>query len=96
MPNNAFLLTMEPLVFTFYFSIEGYNVFITMEFFPQIDVVVAKSTLDLFDQDTQGLPKVNTFLNLFNNWLLDHQFNFTLPLEKKKISCIIVTGLLIY
>ena len=38
-----------------------------MEFFPQIDVVVAENTLDLFDQDTQGLPKVNTFLNLFNN-----------------------------
>ena len=67
MPNNPFLLTMEPLVFTFCFSIEGYNVFITMEFFPQIDVVVAENTLDLFDQDTQGLPKVNTFLNLFNN-----------------------------
>ena len=58
---------MEPLIFTFCFSIEGYNVFVTMEFSPQIDVVVAKSTLDLFDQDTQGLPKVNTFLNLFKN-----------------------------
>ena len=52
MPNNPFLLTMEPLVFTFCFSIEGYNVFVTMEFFPHIDVVVAESTLDPFDQDT--------------------------------------------
>ena len=67
-----------------------------MKFFPQIDVVVAENTLDLFDQDTQGLPKVNTFLNLFNNWLLDHQFKFTLLLEKFFFSCIIVTGLLIY
>ena len=52
MPNNPFLLTMEPLVFTFYFSIEGYYVFVTMEFFPHIDVVVVESTLDPFDQDT--------------------------------------------
>ena len=32
-----------------------------MEFFPQIDVVVAESTLDTFDQDTQELLEVNTF-----------------------------------
>ena len=67
MPNNPFFLTMEPLIFTFCFSIEGYNVFVTMKFLHRIDVVVAKSTLDPFDQDTKGLPKVNTFLNLFNN-----------------------------
>ena len=61
MPNNPFLFTMEPLVFTFCFSIKGYNVFVIMEFFPQIDVVVAESTLDPFDQDTQELLEVNTF-----------------------------------
>jgi len=49
MLNNPFLLTMEPLVFTFCFSIEGYNVFVTIKFFPHIDVVVAKSTLDHLD-----------------------------------------------
>ena len=38
-----------------------------MKFFPYIDVMMDESTVDLFDQDTQGLPKVNTFLNLFNN-----------------------------
>ena len=58
---------MEPLIFTFCFTIEGYNVFVTMKFFPHIDVMIAKSTIDPSDQDTQGLPKVNTFLNLFNN-----------------------------
>ena len=58
---------MEPLVFTFCFSIEGYNEFVTMEFFPHIDVVVAKSTQDPFDQGTQGLSDVNIYLNLFNN-----------------------------
>ena len=44
---------MEPLIFTFCFSIiEVYNVFVTMKFFSYIDVVVAESTLDLFDEDT--------------------------------------------
>ena len=41
--------------------------FVIMKIFPHIDVVVVESTLDPFDQDTQGLPKVNIFLNLFNN-----------------------------
>ena len=67
MPNNHFLLTIEPLIFIFCFSIKVYNMFVTMEFFPYIDVVVAENTLDPFDQDTQELPEVNTFLNLFNN-----------------------------
>ena len=37
---------MEPLIFTFCFTIEGYNVFVTMEFFPHIDVMMAKSTIN--------------------------------------------------
>ena len=67
MPINPFLLPMEPLIFTFCFTIEGYNVFVTMELFPHIDVMMAESTVNPPDQDTQGLPKLNTFLNLFNN-----------------------------
>lgn len=53
-----------------------------MEFFPHIDIMVAESSLDHFDRDAQGFFDVNTYLNLFNNWLLGHQFTFTLPLEK--------------
>ena len=56
MPNNPFLLTIELLIFTFCFSIEGYNVFVTIDFFPHIDVVVAENTLNPFDQDIQKLP----------------------------------------
>ena len=67
MPINPFLLPMEPLIFTFYFTIEGYNVFITMKFFPHIDVMIAESTINPPDQDTQELPEMNTFLHLFNN-----------------------------
>ena len=67
MPINPFLLPMEPLIFTFCFTIEGYNVFVTIEFFSYIDVMMAESTINSPDQDTQGPPEVNTFLNLFNN-----------------------------
>ena len=67
MPINPFLLTMKPLIFTFCFIIEGYNLFVTMEFFPHIDVMMVESTIDPPDQDTQGIPEVNTFLNLFIN-----------------------------
>jgi len=52
-----------------------------MEFFPRIDVMMAESTIDLPDRDTQGIPEVKTFLNLFINWLLDFKYNFILPLE---------------
>ena len=34
--------------------------FVTIEFFPHIDVVVAESTLDHFDRNTQGFSNVNT------------------------------------
>ena len=67
MPINPFLLPMEPLIFTFCFTIEGYNVFVTMEFFPHIDVMMAECTINSPDQDIQGHLEVNTFLNLFNN-----------------------------
>ena len=35
-------LPMEPLIFTFYFTVEGYNVYITIELFPHIDVMMAE------------------------------------------------------
>ena len=66
-----------------------------MKFFSHINVMIAESTINPPDQDTQGLPEVNIFLNLFNNWLLDFKCNFTLPLENF-FSCIIKTGPLMY
>ena len=58
---------MEPLIILYYYYDEGYNVFVTIEFFLHINVMIAKSTINSLDQDTQGLPGVNTFLNLFNH-----------------------------
>ena len=38
-----------------------------LEFFLHIDVMIAGSTVDPIEQNTQEIPKVNTSLNLFNN-----------------------------
>ena len=56
---------MEPLFIVYYYYDEGYNVFVTIEFFHHIDVMMAESTINSPDQDIQGPLGVNTFLNLF-------------------------------
>ena len=58
---------MEPLILVRYYYEEGYNVFLTIKFFLHIDIMMAKSTINSPNQDTQGLLGVNTFLNLFNH-----------------------------
>ena len=59
---------MKPLIiFYYYYYDEGYNVFVTIEFFPHIDVMMVESPTNSLDQDTEGPPRVNTFLNLFNH-----------------------------
>ena len=45
---------MEPLIFTFYFMVKGYNVYVTIELFPHIDVMMAESTMNSPDRDMQG------------------------------------------
>ena len=60
-------LPIEPLIFIFYFTVEGYNLYITIELFPHIDVMMAGSTMNSLDRDMQGPSGVNTFLNLFNH-----------------------------
>ena len=44
--NPQFFLPMEPLIFTFYFTVEGYDVFVTVELFPHINVTMAESTIN--------------------------------------------------
>ena len=48
---------MEPLIIIYYYYDEGYNVFVTIEFFPHIDVMMVESTINSPDQDTQGPPR---------------------------------------
>ena len=53
---------MEPLIIVFYYYYyEGYNIFVTIEFFPYIDVMMVKSTIISPDQDTQGPLGVNLY-----------------------------------
>lgn len=65
-------LPMEPLIFTFYLRVEGYNLYVTIELFPYINVMMAKSTINSPNRHMQGPPGINTFLNLFNHRLLDY------------------------
>ena len=60
-------LPMKPLIFTFYFMVEGYNVYVIIELFPHIDVTMVESIMNSRNQDMQGPLGVNTFLNLFNH-----------------------------
>ena len=53
---------METLIIVYYYYYdEGYNVFVTIEIFPHIDVMIAESTINSPDQDTQGPPKSEHF-----------------------------------
>ena len=51
---------MEPMIFTYSFTIEGYDVTVTIEFFPHI-VVLEDSSPELTDDEFEN---VDTFLNL--------------------------------
>ena len=44
-------LPMELLIFTFYFTVEGYNVYVTIELLPHIDVMMAEGTMNSLDRD---------------------------------------------
>ena len=43
--NPPFLFPMEPLMLTFYFPVEGYDVFIMIELFPHINLIMVESTI---------------------------------------------------
>ena len=51
---------MEPMIFTYSFTIDGYNVTITIEFFPHI-VVLEDSSPELTDDESES---IDIFLNL--------------------------------
>ena len=54
---------MDPIVFVYSFSIEGYNVIITIEFFLHVLVLEDFFSLEPMDDD---FGYVDTFLNLWN------------------------------
>ena len=69
MPNNSLFITMQPLIFTYCFTIGGYNVFKTFGNFSSYWCNDGWSIVDPIEQNTQEIPEVNTSLNLFNNWI---------------------------
>ena len=51
---------MELMIFTYSFTIDGYDVTVTIEFFPHV-VVLENSSLELTDDESEN---VDIFLNL--------------------------------
>ena len=45
---------MEPMIFTYPFTINGYDVTITIEFFPHI-IVLEDSSLELTDDESESV-----------------------------------------
>ena len=54
---------MEPMIFTYSFTINGYDVTVIIEFFPHI-IVLEDSSLKLMDDEFES---VDIFLNLWNS-----------------------------
>ena len=50
---------MESLIIVYYYYDKGYNVFVTIEFFPRIDVMMTESTINFPYHDTQESPGVH-------------------------------------
>ena len=55
---------MEPIIFVNSFSIEGYNVFLNIKFFPH--AIIMKDSLVIGPSD-DDIGDVNTLLNLLNH-----------------------------
>ena len=58
---------MKPMIFTYSFTIDGYDVTVTIEFFPHI-VVLEDSSPELTDNEFEN---VDIFLNLCNSLQLE-------------------------
>ena len=54
---------MEPMIFTYSFTINGYDVTVIIEFFPHI-IVLEDSSLGLTNDEFEN---VNIFFNLWNS-----------------------------
>ena len=57
---SSLFVIMEPMIFTYSFTIDGYDITVTIEFFPHI-VVLEDSSLELTDDESEN---VDMFLNL--------------------------------
>ena len=44
---------MEPIIFVYCFTIEGHNVFVTIEFFPRVNIMEARFSQDPSNDGTR-------------------------------------------
>ena len=51
---SSLFVIMEPMIFTYSFTINGYDVTVTIEFFPHI-VVLEDSSLELTDDEFESV-----------------------------------------
>ena len=58
---------MEPMIFTFSFTIDSYDVTVTIEFFPHI-IILEDSSPELTNDESEN---VDIFLNLWNSLQLE-------------------------
>ena len=52
--SSPLFVIMEPMIFTYSFTINGYDVTFTIEFFPHI-VVLEDSSLELTDDESENI-----------------------------------------
>ena len=50
---SSLFVIMEPMIFTYSFSMDGYDVIVTIEFFPHI-VILKDSSLELTDDESNN------------------------------------------
>ena len=51
---SPLFVIMEPVIFTYFFTINGYDVIVTIEFFPHI-VVLEDFSLELMDDESESV-----------------------------------------
>ena len=54
---------MEPMIFTYSFIIDGYDVIVTIAFFPHV-IVLEDSSPEITDDESEN---IDIFLNLWNS-----------------------------
>ena len=52
--SSPLFVIMEPMIFTYSFTVNGYDVTVTIEFFPYI-VVLEDSSLELTDDESENI-----------------------------------------
>ena len=61
---------MDPIEFVYCFIIEGYNVFVTIEFFPHVIIMEDYLSMGPFDNDFRDVDTLFNGMSSFKKYLL--------------------------